>query len=71
MLQTPERDLLVESVLIADPGFPIVLFEAAPASLRPPRLIEMHVPDAAKGRFGRVGVFVVFGFRLAPVQPAI
>jgi hypothetical protein len=36
----------------------LVLFEVAAASIRPALLIEVHIRDAAKGRFGRVAVLV-------------
>jgi hypothetical protein len=58
-LPVAKRDLLVQSILVADAGFAVVLLEVAAAAGGPSLLIEVHIPDAAKGRFGGVRVLVV------------
>jgi hypothetical protein len=41
--------LLVQSVLIGNAGFAVVLLEVAAVAVRPSLLVEVHVPDAANG----------------------
>src|ERR1700737_3714076 len=58
-LTSRERDLFVQSILIGDAGFAFVLPEVAAVAVCPSLLIEVHITDAAKGRFGRVAILVV------------
>lgn len=54
-----ERDLFVQSVLISDARFAVVMLEVAAVAVCPSLLVEVHITDAAKRRFGRVAILVV------------
>jgi hypothetical protein len=50
-LPVAERELFVQFILRCR----IRLLEVAAIAVRPSPLIEVHIPEAAKGRFGRLG----------------
>ena len=54
-----KRHLLIQSVLVGDAGFAVVLLEVAAAGGSPSLLVEVDIPGTAKGRFGQTVVLVV------------
>jgi hypothetical protein len=51
-LPVAERELFVQFILSGDAGFAVL--EVAAIAVCPSLLIEVHIPEAAKGRFGRL-----------------
>jgi hypothetical protein len=51
-LPVAERELFVQFILGGDAGFAVL--EVAAIAVCPSPLIEVHIPEAAKGRFGRL-----------------
>jgi hypothetical protein len=51
-LPVAERELFVQFILGGDAGFAVL--EVAAIAVCPSPLIEGHIPEAAKGRFGRL-----------------
>ena len=52
LLAVAEREMFVQFILSGDAGFAVL--EVAAIAVCPSPLIEVHIPEAAKGRFGRL-----------------
>jgi hypothetical protein len=72
-LPVAERDLFVQSILIADARIRTVKFAIIPLAGRPIFLFEMHIADAAEQGFGVgfVPLGVVTAAKLAALLPSL